>query len=124
MKFCGGCQKRAYCSEECQSSDWSITETGQRRTNWCTRYEYGEEDVDWEVVPIPNKGLGIIAKIFLPDGYRIMADPVYTNPHDHPEILELAPEGASLETKFETNCVKGTSFGMAGKVTWDCAFLE
>jgi len=75
----------------------------------------GEEDVDWEVVPIPNKGLGIIAKKLLPAKYRIMADPVYTDPHDHPGILELAPEGASLEIKFETNAVQGDEFRDGGK---------
>jgi len=84
VKTCGGCKRRAYCSKKCQSDDWLITGTGQRHKNWCGRYEYGEEDIDWEVVPVPNKGLGIVAKRFLPCGYRIMVEPVYTSPTDHP----------------------------------------
>lgn len=58
--------------------------SGQRHKLWCGRHDYGEEDVDWEVVPVPNKGLGIVAKRFLPAGFRIIVEPVFTNPHDHP----------------------------------------
>lgn len=83
IKLCDGCRKRAYCSEACRTADWSID--GQRHINWCINsYECGEEDVDWEIVPVPNKGMGIIAKRYIPTGYRIMADPSYTNPYDHP----------------------------------------
>ncbi len=89
VKLCDRCKKRAYCSDDCQEADWSITGTGQRHVNWCTIYEFGEEDVDWEVVPIPNKGLGIISKRFMPVGYKIMVDPVYTDPNDHPGKINL-----------------------------------
>jgi len=82
-KLCGGCKKRAYCSKECQAADWSRKGDGQRHVNWCRRYEYGEEDVDWEVVSIPNKGLGVRAKKLLPEGYRIIVEPVFTDPHGH-----------------------------------------
>ena len=84
VKVCGGCRKRAYCSKECQKADWSITGTLQRHANWCAKCECGEEDIHWEVVPVPGKGLGVRAKKKLPTGFRIMADPVYTDPHDHP----------------------------------------
>jgi len=84
IKNCSKCKKRAYCSKECQQKDWSVTGTGQRHKNWCCIYEYGEEDVDWEVVPVPNKGLGVRAKRFLPAGYRIIVEPDFKHPNDHP----------------------------------------
>jgi len=55
--------------------------------NWCCLFEYGEEDIDWEVLPVENRGLGIIAKRSLPAGYRILVEPVYTNPNDHPGLF-------------------------------------
>ncbi len=84
VQLCDGCGKRSYCSENCKQADLSITGNGQRHVNWCANYECGEEDVDWEIVPVPNKGFGIIAKRFIPAGYRIMADPIYADPYDHP----------------------------------------
>jgi len=44
-----------------------------------------------------------------------MADPVYTNPCDHPGILDLTPEEASLETKSVINSVQGDEFRDGGK---------
>ena len=70
-----------------QVADWKDTGTGQRHKNWCGVHDYGEEDVDWEVIPVPNKGLGIVAKKFLPAGYRIIVEPVFTDPSDHPGLL-------------------------------------
>ena len=32
--------------------------------------EYGEEDLDWTVVPIPGKGLGVLALRDIPPKYR------------------------------------------------------
>lgn len=85
-KKCGKCQRRAYCSKECQAADWSVKGKGQRHVNWCGRYEYGEEDIDWEVVPVPGKGLGVRAKRLIPAGYRIMVDPIFKGPNDHEGI--------------------------------------
>jgi len=85
IKQCDKCKKRVYCSHKCQSKDWSVT--GQCHKNWCGRYQYGEEDIDWEVLPVPNKGLGVLAKRFLPAGKRIIVEPVYTDPNDHPGLL-------------------------------------
>jgi len=82
-KLCGNCRKRAYCSKECQIADWSVKGDGQRHINWCRRHEYGEEDVDWEVVPIPNKGLGIRAKKLLPAGLKIIVEPTFSSPNAH-----------------------------------------
>jgi len=85
--LCGKCKRRAYCSRECQISDWSSKGKGQRHVNWCcSGYEYGEEDIDWEVVKVPKKRLGIRAKRFLPAGYRIIVEPIFTDPHGHPGI--------------------------------------
>ena len=87
VKKCSGCERRAYCSEECKTVDLSISGFGQRHKNWCCRYEYGEEDIDWEVLPVANKGLGVVAKRFLPAGYRILVEQVYTDPNDHPGLF-------------------------------------
>lgn len=86
-KKCCGCKRRAYCSKLCQAADWKPTGVGQRHKNWCNQHEFGEEDVDWKVVPVPNKGLGIVAKRSLPAGYRIIVEPVFTNPKDHPGFI-------------------------------------
>jgi len=86
IKKCSRCQRRAYCTKACQVADWS---TGQCHKNWCCKFEYGEEDIDWEVVPVPNKGLGIVAKRFLPAGFRIIVEPVYTDPNGHPGPLPI-----------------------------------
>jgi len=87
INICDGCKKRAYCSRECQNADWVINGNGQRHVNWCSRHEYGEEDVDWEVVPIPNKGLGIRAKKPFPAGLKIIVEPVFPSPNDHPGYI-------------------------------------
>jgi len=84
VKKCSGCKKRAYCSKECQSADWSTKGKGQGHKIWCGQITYGEEDVDWEVVPVPNKGLGVRAKRLIPAGFRIIVEPVFTDPKDHP----------------------------------------
>jgi len=87
IKLCGGCKKRAYCSRECQAKDWSRQGDGQRHVNWCRRQECGEEDVDWEVVPIPNKVLEVRAKELIPAGMKIIIEPVFSSPNDNPVIF-------------------------------------
>jgi len=84
FKLCGGCKKRAYCSKKCQAADWSSRGNGQRHVNWCRKHECGEEDVDWEVVPIPNKGLGVRAKKVIPSGMKMIVEPVFSSGHGHP----------------------------------------
>lgn len=64
----------------------SIRGVGQRHVQWCGIYECGEEDVDWEVIPIPNTGLGIAAKRSLPAGYRIIVEPGLTDHQSHPGL--------------------------------------
>jgi hypothetical protein len=83
VKLCGKCKKRAYCSRDCQLVDWPLKGKGQGHKNWC-HLECGEEDVDWEVTPIPGKGLGIVAKRLIPVLYRIIVEAVFTDPHQHP----------------------------------------
>lgn len=83
VKKCGGCKKRAYCSKDCQLADWKVNGTGQGHKNWCCRYVHGEEDIDWEVLPV-LKGLGIVAKKLIPAGFRIIVEHIYTDPHAHP----------------------------------------
>jgi len=102
FKLCSGCCRRAYCSRKCQVADWSPSGTGQRHKNWC-KYECGEEDIDFQVVSVPGKGLGIVARRVIPTKYRIIVEPVYTSPSDHPAINDLEPANASLQEKFNLN---------------------
>ena len=87
-KLCGGCKKRAYCFKECQTADWSSKGNGQRHVKWCRRHECGEKDVDWEVVPFPNKGIGIRAKKPIPAGSKIIVEPAFSSPYAHPGLYK------------------------------------
>ena len=88
-KLCGKCQRRAYCCRECQVVDWwpdsSISGKGQGHKNWC-HLDCGEEDLDWKVVSVPGKGLGVVAKRPIPAKYRIIVETVFTDPQAHPGI--------------------------------------
>jgi len=82
------CKKRAYCSAKCEETD-KIGGKGQQHGNWCRLHECGEEDVEWQIVPIQNKGLGVKAKTFIPAGYKIIVEPLFTSPTDHPGLFFL-----------------------------------
>ena len=103
-KLCGGCHKRAYCSIKCQLADWSWTGIGQHHKYWC-KMDCGEEDIDFEVVPVPGKGLGIVAKNLIPAKYRIIVEGVHTDPLAHPAIKYLCLSYGSLKEKFATNSI-------------------
>ena len=104
-KVCSKCRKRAYCSRQCQAADWKPEGKGQGHKNWC-QFECGEEDIDWHVVPVPGKGLGIVAKRMIPAGYRIIVEPEFNDPEGHPGIKDLMPENGTLMEKFEMNAFK------------------
>lgn len=104
FKLCNGCHRRAYCSKECQRADWLPFGKGQGHKNYC-KIEHGQEDVDWEVKPVPGKGLGIIAKRRIPARYRILIEGVLPSATSHPGIANLAPINAPLEKKFLLNSV-------------------
>lgn len=101
IKLCGKCRKRAYCSRECQISDWSSE--GQCHKNWC-HLECGEEDIDWEVCAVADKGLGIIAKRPLPKLFRIMVDGHCKN-EGHPGVKDLMPHDGSYQDKLLLNSI-------------------
>ena len=84
-------------------ADWKPEGKGQGHKKWC-QYKCGEEDVDWHVVPIPGKGLGVVAKRTIPAGYRIIVEPVFSDPEGHPAIKDLMPENGTIADKFEYNC--------------------
>lgn len=89
--LCGKCQRRAYCCRECQVVDWlpssAVSGKGQGHKNWC-HLDCGEEDLDWQVVSIPGKGLGVVAKRLIPAKYRIIVETVMTDPQAHPGIKQ------------------------------------
>ncbi len=76
--------------------------------------ECGEEDLDWKVVSIPGKGMGLIAVHDIPAKTRIMVDRALTEPEARmrPEVMDLClgkgmaqnsdlcPEGETFEKKF------------------------
>jgi len=101
IKKCAKCHKRAYCSKECQTADWTPNKkNGQGHKNWCGT-DYGEEDVDWAVVPVPGKGLGIVALRDIPKAYPIVVETGVDK--THPRVAELTPLNGSLEMKFHSN---------------------
>ncbi len=67
--------------------------------------ECGEEDLDWKVISIPGKGMGLIAVHDIPAKTRIMVDRVLTEPEAQmrPEVMDLCPEGETFEKKFQIN---------------------
>lgn len=121
IKLCGKCRKRAYCSRECQTSDWSTE--GQGHKNWC-RLNCGEEDIDWKVCPIVGKGLGIVAMRSLPVLYRIVVDGCCSK-KDHPAVQDLMPVNGTYEEKFALNRVGISNNDLAlflriSRVNHDC----
>ncbi len=77
----------------------------------------GEEDLDWKVVPIPGKGLGVIAVHDIPAKMRIMVDRVLTEPEARMrrEVMDLFPEGETFQKKFKTNQLAS----VVGPVSWN-----
>jgi hypothetical protein len=79
--------------------------------------ECGEEDLDWKVVSIPGKGMGLIAVHDIPAKTRIMVDRALTEPEARmrPEVMDLCPgkgmaqnsdlcpAGETFEKKFQSN---------------------
>jgi len=101
IKKCGKCRKRAYCSKECQTADWTPNEkNGQGHKNWCGT-DCGEEDIDWIVTPVPGKGLGLVALRDIPAAYPIIVAAVVDK--THPGVADLMPINGSLDDKFNFN---------------------
>ena len=124
-KLCSGCHKRAYCSKKCQLADWSLTGIGQHHKSWC-KLDCGEEDIDFEVVPVPGKGLGLVAKKLIPAKYRIIVEGYHTDPLAHPAIKDLFPSHGCLEEKFLTNAIDHDDVTVIGlrisRANHDCYF--
>ena len=77
MKTCRGCNKRAYCSVDCQKKDWSPSGQGQGHKNWC-KVSCCEEDVDWKVEEVSGKGFGLVALKDISALARVVVDRFYT----------------------------------------------
>jgi hypothetical protein len=101
IRRCGKCKRRTYCSQACQKLDWSLKKgDGQGHRNWCG-LECGEEGIDFEVAPIPGKGLGLIAKRPIPIQYRILVEGPCSE--DHPALQDLMPLNGTLNEKIHLN---------------------
>lgn len=104
--LCGNCRRRAYCSKQCQERDWKIKDSdeptqeqrGQGHVNWCG-LAAGEEDLDWKVVEVKGKGLGVVALRDIPAGFRIMVEAAQRSPFAHPKTSDLTPLSLSLSSK-------------------------
>ena len=61
--------------------------------------------MDWKVVEIPGKGLGVVAVRDIPAKFRIMVDRAYTRSEARarPQSMDLYPIGATFEEKFGVN---------------------
>ena len=58
--------------------------------------EYGEEDLDWKIVSIPGKGLGVVALRDFPALSRVMVDRGYTRY----EIVDVETTMPLIRCKF------------------------
>ena len=74
-------------------ADWSPSGRGQRHKDWC-RHQCGEEDVDFQVVAVEGKGLGIVAKKFIASKYRIIVETLFAE--DTAEEDDGEPWGPTL----------------------------
>ncbi|KAJ3031166.1 UNVERIFIED_CONTAM: hypothetical protein HDU68_006037 [Siphonaria sp. JEL0065] len=120
--YCGGCNRRVYCSQECQRIDWEPTPiadkvttiAGQGHMKWCG-IATGEEGIDWRVEFVNDtKGFGIIALRNFRSGERIMVDGLQRSTM-HPAFQTLAPMDGTLREKFDLNAV-GCSEGLGSAV--------
>lgn len=98
--MCEICKSRAYCSSACQARDWDPEADGQGHETWCS-LQVCEEGLDWEVRPISGKGLGVVAKRYIPRLSRVMVE----SPRDltFPGVFDLEPLGAILIEKERLN---------------------
>jgi len=100
---CGKCNRRAYCSKDCQVKDWT-NNTGQNHKIWCDD-RICEEDIDWEIRESPGKGLGVFALRDIPKNTKIIVDKGYHSRKEIPLPLlqALTPHNGSLTDKWECN---------------------
>mmetsp|Transcript_2391 Transcript_2391/g.2142 ORF Transcript_2391/g.2142 Transcript_2391/m.2142 type:complete len:324 (-) Transcript_2391:15-986(-) len=94
--ICDKCNRRAYCSKECQTNDW---ESLQEHKHWC-ELMCGEEDIDWELF-YGVKGYGIRAKRTILPLERIMVDGSRKN--NDPVVNDLHPLDGTIEEKEDVN---------------------
>lgn len=108
FRMCPRCNRRAYCSRECQIKDWDDSTSGQRHKLWCGK-AYGEEDKDWKVCSVEH-GLGVVALSDLPENFPIIIERALASPYDHPGVMELEPRSGTMQDKWELNKL-GTQSG-------------
>jgi hypothetical protein len=107
-KRCGKCQKRPYCSRECQLHDWKL---GHK--HWCSIS--GENGYDFEVREVLGKGRGIFAKKCfergdvvmmerpLPHGRNSKVEEFASSESVLKAVMALMPHGGSLRAIFDLN---------------------
>lgn len=113
VTLCTGCDRRAYCSNSCQTLDWD--NGGQSHTIWC-KLGCLEEDLDWEIIEVEGKGLGMVSKVVIKPFTRILIDKWFENGDGHPEIENLTPIDGSISDKYEMNSFSCSNSGGSGVV--------
>ena len=116
VKMCAKCQKRVYCSRECQILDWK----GGHKV-WCGCA--GERGYDFEVRDAGGaKGLGMFALVDLERGAKILAERAVVTkrtmdvsslkPATLSAVMALLPEDGDLRAKIALNGMDvGAGFG-------------
>jgi SET domain/MYND finger len=128
---CGSCQKRKYCSKDCQRLDWKQC----HHKHFC-KTGVGEIGIDWEVKESPTVsdtgGLGVFALraiykdeiimterpiVQLPTpsssflGFRLREETIPLSAK--PAVLKLHPPNGALSDKFQLNCMSLTDVDQA-----------
>jgi hypothetical protein len=116
LLVCGQCQKRRYCSKDCQRSDWKEAS----HKHFCRKA--GEVGIDYEIRPTEDdRGLGMFARRTFEKNEIIMAERPIIKVNDgafhndslpdwdqvpssvRPAIRALLPIDGSIQQKFRTN---------------------
>jgi hypothetical protein len=88
---------------------------------WCS-LNCCEEDIDWVLQPIRGKGLGVVAKRFIPMMSRILVDPV--RDVTFPGVLDLQPINGTLLDKERLNSFRSSDESMlfirVARMNHDC----
>ena len=102
-KRCGQCNKRIYCSRECQTADWS---KGQHHKVWCC-LNCGEQNTDWEIRKSETSGLGVFALRDFEPGERIMVERVIQKSSQSSADAKLVETlmGFDTQKKWMTNAL-------------------
>jgi hypothetical protein len=104
IKKCEKCNKRIYCSVECETNDWV------NHKYWCNKS--GEINIDYEMKYSSEKGVGVYALRNFIRGDKIMVErPVMKSAGEavskniYNEVMKLMPLDGNISDKFHLNTI-------------------